>query len=134
MTVAEAGTAIGEVLGGGGGPDSLATCRYAVSGRAPAGVAFMVVDGRVARVDVDSGAAATAEGARVGDSEERVRALYAGRVAVTPHKYTDGHYLTVRPAAPADSGHRLVFETDGKRVTEYRAGQLPAVEWVEGCS
>ena len=36
--------------------------------------------------------------------------------------------------ATADSAYRLIFETDGQRVTEYRAGLLPAVEWVEGCS
>jgi hypothetical protein len=87
-----------------------------------------------ARVEVDSGATiATAAGARIGDGEERVRSLYPGRVAMTPHKYVAGHhYLTVTPAA-ADSAYRLVFETDGQRVTRYRAGRRPAVEYVEGC-
>jgi hypothetical protein len=27
-----------------------------------------------------------------------------------------------------------VFETDGQRVTNYRVGRKPEVQWVEGCS
>jgi hypothetical protein len=93
----------------------------------------MVVNGQVARVEVSNAAVATTAGARVGDTEARITALYPGRVQTTPHKYTDGRYLTVRGAA-ADSVHRLVFETDGQRVTRYRGGRMPEVEWVEGCS
>jgi hypothetical protein len=51
----------------------------------------------------------------------------------TPHKYTDGAYLIVMPFAPADTLHRYVFETDGQRVTVYRAGLYPPVEYVESC-
>ena len=94
----------------------------------------MVVDGEVARVEVSgSGVVATTAGARVGDTEARINQLYPDRVQTTPHKYTDGHYLTVRGSG-ADSIHRLVFETDGRRVTRYRGGRMPEVEWVEGCS
>ncbi len=94
----------------------------------------MVVDGRIARIEVKNSAVATATGAGVGDSEARIHALYPGRVQVRPHKYTDGHYLIVRPEATSDSANRLIFETDGRHVLEYRAGLLPAVAWVEGCS
>ena len=94
----------------------------------------MVEGGSVARVEVDSGSAVpTAEGARVGDSEKRIRDLYGNRVTLSPHKYTDGHYLTVRSAAPSESSYRVVFETDGKRVLRFRAGRTPPVEYVEGC-
>ena len=61
-------------------------------------------------------------------------ALYSGRVTVEPHKYTDGHYLVVRPSAPADSAFRLIFETDGTRVTRFRSGLQPQVAWIEGCA
>jgi hypothetical protein len=57
-----------------------------------------------------------------------VRELHTG-VVESPHKYTDGHYLTLAP----DGAHRLVFETDGGHVTRYRGGRMPEVEWVEGC-
>ena len=95
---------------------------------------FMVVNGQIARVDVNDSSIATAEGARMGDTEQRIMELYPGRVTVQPHKYSDGHYLVVAPASPADSGHHIIFETDGQKVTTYRAGRMPEVEYVEGCS
>jgi hypothetical protein len=53
---------------------------------------------------------------------------------VEPHKYTDGPYLVQPPAAATGSAYRIVFETDGRRVTRYRAGMRPQVEYVEGCA
>lgn len=94
----------------------------------------MIIGDRVARVDVQDSTVQTSLGARIGDTEAAIRTKYAGRVAATPHKYSDGKYLTVSPASPSDSTYRLVFETDGQHVTRYRAGLLPAVGWVEGCS
>lgn len=93
----------------------------------------MVVDGVVARVDVDSNTVPTAEGARVGDIEERVLALYGERVTVSPHEYTDGHYLTVRPVT-GDTSYLIVFETNRNTVTNFQAGRVPQVQYVEGCS
>lgn len=132
MTVAEAEHALGAplvLLGPRTEP-----CYYlTVDGRS--GVAFMVIDGRIARLDVRGQATVrTAEGAGIGDTETRIHALYPGRVEVQPHKYADGHYLIVTPVAPADSTYRMIFETDGKQVTSYRTGRLPEVRWVEGCS
>ena len=92
------------------------------------------IDGRLARIEVKDGLVATGRGARVGDSEARIDSLYAGSLAIAPHKYTDGHYLVVTPPGGGAKRHRLIFETDGQRVLEYRAGALPAVAWVEGCS
>lgn len=113
---------------------SWTNCGYTPTDHLPPGVRVMVEGGSVARIDVDSSArTSTAEGARVGDSEDRIRQLYGARVAATPHKYTSGHYLTVVPAQPSDSLYRIVFETDGQRVLRYRAGRRPPVENVEGC-
>ena len=105
-------------------------CAYVRSGRLPAGVGVLATKGEVARIDVDSGRVATLEGARIGDPEARIRQIYAGRVREEPHKYTSGHYLVV---TPADTGYRIIFETDGKAVTSYRAGRMPEVAWVEKC-
>ena len=92
----------------------------------------MLENNKIARVEVRSGTVATAEGAHIGDSEARINSLYSGRVTTTPHKYTTGgHYLTITPVD--GSQNRIVFETDGKVVTEYRAGALPAVAYVERC-
>ena len=108
-------------------------CAYVRPAHGPAGVSVMVRAGEVVRIQVDSGDVRTTEGARIGDSEARIDSLYAGHVTRGPHKYTSGHYLTVKPVG-AESPYRLVFETDGRRVTRYRAGRLPEVEWVEGCA
>ena len=92
----------------------------------------MLSNDTVVRFDVLDSAIATAEGARVGDTEDRIRQLYAGHVAEQPHKYVPGgHYLIVTPAG--ESVERIIFETDGKVVTSYRAGRRPEVENVEGC-
>ena len=107
-------------------------CGYATLYKAPPGLAIMVENGKIARIEVRSGRTPTSLGARVGDSEARIKSLYAGRVVSTPHKYLPGgHYLTVTPAD--GSANRIVFETDGKVVTEFRSGALPAVEHVERC-
>jgi hypothetical protein len=93
-------------------------------------VLIMLVDGVVARIDVIAPPVATLAGARVGDSEARIEELYPA-VRVEPHKYTDGHYLVVDGET---ANRRLVFETDGTKVTRYRSGAVPQVDWVEGCS
>jgi hypothetical protein len=132
MTVAEAEQALGTTLVARGG--ATGNCSYVfVEGRTE--LALMVIDGRIARADIQEGPLPTTEGARIGDSEERIRTLYHHRVEVQPHKYTDGHYLIVRPegAAP-DSNYRIIFETDGQKVLRYRTGRMPEVRWVEGCS
>jgi hypothetical protein len=131
MTVAEAASAAG---GGFAAPKGYsAGCGYAVLTKAPSGLAVMLEDGKIARIEVRSGRIGTATGAHIGDSESRIKTLYAGRVTTTPHKYVSGgHYLTAVPTDPANS-NRIVFETDGSKVTEYRAGRIPAVEYVERC-
>ena len=130
MTVAEAAKAMG---GGFAAPRGGSSgCGYAVMPKAPPGLAVMIEKGKVARVEVRRGSIPTAAGAKIGDTEAKINSLYAGRVVTTPHKYTpDGHYITVTPTDK--SANRIVFETDGKVVTEYRSGALPAVEYVERC-
>lgn len=107
-------------------------CRFVTVAEAPDSIGFMVESGRLARIDVRGGPTPTHEGARIGDEERRIEELYPG-LRRMPHKYTDGNYLVVIPSA-TDSLHRYVFETDGERVTRYRAGVYPQVEWVEGCA
>ena len=109
-------------------------CSYLVWPTAPAGVLVMVEDSTVVRLDVTKAGLATTAGAQVGDSIARLDALYAGRLSVGPHKYVPtGRYVTVSPSAGADPRLRLIFETDRGRVTRYRIGRTPAVEYVEGC-
>ena len=104
-------------------------CSYFRTSRSPIGVKVMVADRVVVRIDVDSGSTATPEGIKIGSTEAQVKAAYGDRAETGPHKYTDGHVITVA----GDGDFRFVFETDGSRVTRYRVGVTPAVEWVEGC-
>jgi hypothetical protein len=104
------------------------SCWQAKLLKGPAGISVMHNSGIIARVDVYEVSLATAAGARVGDSEKRIRELYP-QVRITPRKDTKGHYLIVG----SDNDRQIVFETDGKRVLRYRAGRTPEVEWAEGC-
>jgi hypothetical protein len=99
----------------------------------PEGVSVMVVKGKIARIDVDTGSVTTEDGVKIGDTEDRVKSIYGEELKVEPHKYIQGgHYLTVMGDS-ASAGKALVFETDGKKVTMFRGGRLPEVKWVEGC-
>jgi hypothetical protein len=109
-------------------------CGYADWPTAPAGVFILVEQGIISRIEVDSASVPTSAGARVGDTEARIDSLYRGRVERQLHPYTDGRYLIVRAPVAEDAGdYRIVFETDGRRVTKYRAGRYPAVSYAEAC-
>jgi len=115
-------------------PFAAGSCEYIAPGEQPVRLYFMALSDTLMRIDVRDSSVTTAEGARIGDTEARIKELYGNTVRVEPHKYTgpEGHYLIVTPAG--DATHRIVFETDGQRVTTFRVGRLPAVEYVEGCS
>jgi hypothetical protein len=117
-------------------PDMKSACDFvfpAVGAGIPFGVNVMVVKGKIARIDVDTGTVTTEDGVKIGDTEERVKSVYGDELQVQPHKYIEGgHYMTVKGDS-ASAGKAIVFETDGKRVTMFRAGRIPEVQWVEGC-
>ena len=120
---------------GAGGTDTNpdTACHFLDVAKMPKRLYVMVESGVVTRIDVRDTSVATAEGARLLSPQDSVLAMYAGRVQVKPHKYTRGwSYLVVTP--PGDSLHRIVFEADGSRVTSFRVGREPSVEYVEGCS
>ena len=94
-------------------------------------VAFMVTNGRIARVDISGKGYATDRGARVGDTEATIKRFYRGMVKVSKHPYVDGHYLRVNMQGGRFS---IIFETDGRRVTSFRAGKSEEVGYIEGCS
>jgi hypothetical protein len=128
MTVAQASGALGTTIGA-----SPQGCDYASMPGAPAGMRFMVVDGRIVRADVDSAGLPSDRGAAVGMTAAEVQRLYGDSLAIVPHKYdTAGRYLVFAPPT-GDTAYRLLFETAGDRVVRYRAGRAPEVEWVEGC-
>jgi hypothetical protein len=118
-------------------PDIKQACDFvypAVGSGVPFDVGVMVVKGKVARIDVDTGSVTTEDGARIGDTEDRLKSIYGDDLEARPHKFIDGgHYLIVKGDS-ASAGKEIVFETDASgKVMMFRAGRLPEVEWVEGC-
>lgn len=109
-----------------------AACRYAFPDGPRAGMSFLLLDGRLARIDVDRPGILTSPGASVGDSEADIASLYGPSLRVSNHFYrgSDGKYLTV---FSPDGKHGVRFETDGQIVTRYYVGTAQAIQYVEGC-
>ena len=105
-------------------------CHYLVNKQKLVGVFFMVVEDKIVRVDVDAGTWRTAAGAHLGTTEAELKTLYPA-AEMDGHPYVEtGHYFNISRAED-DAG--LVFETDGKAVTEFRGGKFGAIQWIEGC-
>ncbi|MFS8136991.1 MAG: lectin [Thermomonas sp.] len=115
-----------------GGPQD--TCYFMTPKwvKAPAEFAFMIEDGKFVRYGTESTKFVAPGGGRVGMTMAAIQSLYPGRIETQPHKYTDGKYLRIKDAA---TGNALLFETDvAGKVTEWRVGMPPQVDYVEGCS
>jgi hypothetical protein len=127
MTVSKASKALGVRLT----TVEQGDCRYFEAKGAFKDIGFMVNGGTIARFDVFERGFATDRGAKVGDTEARIKRLYKGQYKVSKHFYTDGHYITVEMKGRK---YFIIFETDGKRVTNFQAGRSPEIGYVEGCS
>lgn len=123
----------GSKLNGAPGPDSSCFYKSPTWVAVPRDFGFMFEHGHFVRYDVGSAKETAPGGGKVGMSETQIRALYGARIEVQPHAYVDGaKYLRV--AAPAGDGV-LLFETDEDgKVTRWRVGVPPQVDYVEGCS
>lgn len=131
MSAQEASTAAGVTPGTAAPTDS--ACHYWVPPGAPAGLRLMLENGVVVRADADSAGITTIGSLGVGSPVESVVVVLGPSLQVTPHKYQweEGwRYLSFSD----DTIHRLIFEVDSHVVRSWRAGLLPAVEYVEGCS
>lgn len=109
---------------------------YQPADEAITGLGLMVIDGKVIRFDVWPGSLVkTLSGIGIGSTEAEIRASYPEQLEEAPHDYTLGKYFTFTSPSDRRNLYRLVFETDANGiVTQYRAGQFPAVTWLEGCS
>ncbi|HEY0860331.1 lectin [Pseudoxanthomonas sp. F37] len=133
-TVEEARAAWGGELNG--APMEGTTCHYLwpkwIS--RPADFAFMMEEGKFVRYDVGTDKETAPGGGKVGMSVEDLQKLYGGALKASPHKYTQGgQYLSMDAGDVAPT--KLVFEADAAgKVTSWRVGLSPQVEYVEGCS
>jgi hypothetical protein len=131
MTTAQAAAAAGTPIRL---QSSVGSCGGAIPVGGPQGFSFMTDRSGITRVDVTVPSIRTGEGIGVGSTEADVSRAYGGHVTVQPHTYTNGHYLVVTSDKPELANYRFVFETNGTRVTTFRSGQEPNVEFVEGCA
>ncbi|HZR34313.1 MAG TPA: hypothetical protein VFA75_02980 [Nevskia sp.] len=89
---------------------------------------LMIEQGAVTRIDVATPEVPTRSGVRVGDSEDRVGQVYAGRV------HAAGAGAARELLAFGDQPHQLVFRLEDGRISAYRVGLRAAVETAEGCA
>ncbi len=136
MTVDEASRAAGVRLVKSYEPLNEEFCSYFKPQGEPKGISFMVTKGRIVRVDISNERVTTIKGAKVGDTEEQIFSLYPGQIRVIKNPLSGrGNNLTFVPRDATDSNYRLIFQTGiDKRVKYFRSGQLPQVEYIEGCS
>lgn len=116
-------------LGGEGDPCYFLTPKWV---KVPAELAFMIEDGKFVRYGTESEKTIAPGGGRRGMAAGEIEALYPGRVDEMPHKYVQGgKYLNVDSE---EGDGKLVFEVGGDgKVTEWRVGVPPQVDYVEGC-
>ena len=139
MTVTQAEQALGAGLEPmNPGTDAACWMTRRADGRAGQ-VFYMVENGKITRIDINTAASAgtpavvkTAAGIGIGATEADVLRAYGKSTKVMPNKYDEhGRSLVVeRP----DAKSALLFETSNGKVTTFRAGFHPSVDYVEGCS
>ena len=115
--------------------ESRGECRYYQVKDLIEPLGFMVVHGRIIRIDIWPGSSIeTLSGIKIGSHEKAVSELFQDRIKAAPNPNTQGKLLTFTPSDPAEALHRIVFETDVEgTIVQYRTGQFPAVTWQGGC-
>lgn len=134
MTVEEAAVASGLALSQDFGRASTDNCYYVTAGAGLPGVAFMVVDGAVVRVEINAPSViATRSGVRIGTPEASVREVYPNNIQQANEAVSEGEALAFVPNDEADADYRIYFAIDGGEVSSYRLGIRPAVDNLLGC-
>jgi len=134
MTVEEAVAASGLTLSQDFGRASTDNCYYVTAGAGLPGVAFMVVDGAVVRVEINAPSViATRSGVRIGTPEASVREVYSNNIRQANDAVSEGQALAFVPNDEADADYRIYFAIDGGEVSSYRLGIRPAVDNLLGC-
>ena len=136
MTVVEARRATGQQFASLGEPQKGSDCSYVVARQGPRQLSFMLKGKRIVRVDLGPRTPVrTTRGIGIGATEAAVRRAYPKGLRTERHHYVPtGHYLVFTPTQQELRNRRVIFETDGRKVTAIRAGRVPEVRFVEGCS
>lgn len=105
-------------------------CDYLYPVNGHKGISFMVVNGRISRVNVTTKDVATRSGARVGDPAAKLQSLFGASLEIEPHKYDNtGKYFYIWETGKKRG---VKFEVIGGRVKSIYAGD-DSIDLVEGC-
>lgn len=133
------------------GDPEFISCHYLDSAPRFPGVAVMMSENRVVRIDIGFRGGAenwqSLSGAKIGMSQAEVKAIYGDWLQISGHPYLDqaGSYLTL---TSSDGRFAMTFETSvkdlgtdnslvkdrSKFVTDFRAGLAGSVGYIEGCA
>ncbi len=101
--------------------------------KVPAEFAFMIEGGKFVRYSTEGDKYIAPGGGKRGMGADEISKLYPG-VEEQPHKYVEGG-KNLRIKDSSGGNGVLVFETDADgKVTAWRVGVPPQVDYVEGCS
>ena len=129
MTVAQAQEAAGTVLVPAG---PTGRCYHVVPHDAPEGIVFLVHEGTIERVDINSGPITTRSGVGVGSPERMVTDLFGD--SIERQVRVDGTVdLVFVPTDPGDRNYRVVFNVSEGEVRAFKSGRLPQVMLDTGC-
>lgn len=109
-------------------------CYYLESNAKAGEPGYMIEGEKLVRYESGDDATLSAPGGgKVGMSADEIRALYRGRIEEQPHHYEgDGQYWRIKDASGGPGV--LLFEVVAGKVTAWRVGLAPPVDYVEGCS
>ncbi|MBF0296998.1 MAG: hypothetical protein HQL96_17575 [Magnetococcales bacterium] len=99
----------------------------------------MINEGRVTRADIDKGSLATDKGVRIGTPTAEIRKKYSiNKITKQRDPYTGGQAgdpieVRVYSLDPETRDNKLLFTTRTGKITKFRAGKEPYVDYIEGC-
>ena len=112
------------------GPES--DCYRVTPHRGPEGFTFLVHEGTIERVDIDSGSVTTRSGVGIGTAEATITELFGAKIRTQarPDGSTD---LVFVPVDLGDRDYRVVFNVVDGTVRSFKSGKIPMVLTDTGC-
>ena len=106
-----------------------ANCDYNAVADLP-GVAFLFIDDKLARIDVDSPRIPAMQGIHIGDSADAIGRKFP-RARREPLDFVEGGFALVLEQTTGANAVSLQFE--GNKLTHLLAGDKRAIRYAEGC-
>jgi hypothetical protein len=137
MTVDEAVEASGLEFEGELDPELSETCYYVTAGDTMKGVAFMVLEDLIQRIEIEAPSGITTRsGIGVGSSQDELVETYPDNIQDADEVTMAGNAMGFIPNDESDSNYRIyfLFDEDGTTIVRMHSGITPAVDFTGGCS